>query len=62
MRAPDYERTASAIEAVRQRKYARWAKEMADHGWTVAGPRSEDIPQIAARHAQARREAAGAST
>lgn len=54
----DYERTALAIEGVKQAKFKRWAVEMREHGWDVREPTPKKVKALALHFAQKRLEAA----
>jgi len=56
----DYERTALAIEGVKQAKFRRWAEEMKVHGWDVREPTPARVKKLALHFAQLRLEAAQA--
>lgn len=58
----DYERTALAIEGVKQAKFKRWAVEMREHGWDVREPTPKKVKALALHFAQLRLEAAQAQS
>lgn len=56
----EFLRIGLSSEAVKQSKYERWAKEMAEHGWDVRQPTPRKVRALAVQDAMKRVEKARA--
>jgi hypothetical protein len=57
---PEFLRVGLASEAVKQKKFARWAEEMRQHGWDARQPTPRMIRALAVQDAAKRVEKARA--
>lgn len=58
---PEFLRVGLASEAVKQKKFARWAEEMRRHGWDARQPTPRMVRSLAMQDALKRLEKARAA-
>lgn len=55
----EFRRIGLSSQAVKQQKYQRWAREMAENGWDVREPTPKKVKALALADAVRRMEEAG---